>query len=388
MASSNGINNLILARLVRAAIAACAVVGPLSLGAVWPNVAPVANAAGRVETRATIHWDGVPLGEAVSRLANVLRANVWLDCRVDPNQSVSLAARDGTIVEILSQLGKDRSLGVSQLERLVYLGPRESAEVLRTLSTLCREEVAQLPSRQRTEFDGPRAVQWPRLSQPRQLVVDLVRERGWQVRGAELIPHDLWPAGQLPRMTLADQLTVLLVGYDLTFKLDPSQRAVDIVAIERPVRLARNYRWPTNTRPDAGVLRQQFPGSLVEVDGESVRVDGLLEDHERLVAMLQPRRATQRSESRQRRERRAFTLRVDDKPAGAILGQLARQLGLTIDVDNAAVRAAGLSLDRRVSLSVAGADLDELLEAVLKPADLDFERDGQRVKVFPRRTDR
>ena len=41
---------------------------------------------------------------------------------------------------------------------------------------------------------------------------------------AERIPHDLWPAGNLPELSLAEQLTVLLIGFDLTFELRPEDR--------------------------------------------------------------------------------------------------------------------------------------------------------------------
>ena len=34
------------------------------------------------------------------------------------------------------------------------------------------------------------------------------------------IPHDLWPVGSLPAMRWGDQLTLLLVGFDLTWELE------------------------------------------------------------------------------------------------------------------------------------------------------------------------
>ncbi len=377
-----------LSKLVRAAIVACVVAGSLALGAVGPTTMWAADAAAPRRARATIRWEHVPLGEAVNRLADVLNADVLVDRRVDPSGLVSLAIRNGSMIEILAQLAEDRSLGVAELGTLVYLGPCRSAEMLRTLAALRRQDVTALPGQRRMALERQHAVDWPRLTQPRQLVVDLLRERGWRVRRADLIPYDLWPAGRLPRLPLSDQLTVLLVGFDLTFRVDPDQRAVEIMAIGAPVRLARSYRWPVGTPPDADLLRRQFPDSLLHVDGRTVQLEGRLEDHERLAEMLQPARPG-RQPPRQRREtRQAFTLRVEDQPAGVVLRQVERQLGLAIEVDEPAIRAAGLSLERRVSLSVDGADLDELLEAILAPAGLDFARQGQRVKVFPRRAQR
>jgi hypothetical protein len=53
-------------------------------------------------------------------------------------------------------------------------------------------------------------------------------------------------------------------------------------------------------------------------------------------------------------------------------------------VDEAAIRRSGRSLDRRVSFAVENVELDELLEALLQPAGLAFERDGTRVRIGPR----
>ena len=121
---------------------------------------------------------------------------------------------------------------------------------------------------------------------------------------------------------------------------------MEIVAIgSSPCVCVASYRWPAGTPPDADLLRRQFPDSLVHVDGRTVQLEGRLEDHERLAEMLQPARPG-RQPPRQRREtRQAFTLHVEDQPAGVVLRQVERQLGLAIEVDEPAIRAAGLSLD-------------------------------------------
>jgi hypothetical protein len=63
------------------------------------------------------------------------------------------------------------------------------------------------------------------------------------------------------------------------------------------------------------------------------------------------------------------------------LGELGRRLELRFDVDREALRNAGVSLDTLVSLQVRDATLDELLEHILRPAGLSFERYGNAVRV-------
>jgi hypothetical protein len=375
-----------MTRLIRLVMIACTVAGSIGAGAGWPTTLAAADSTRLA--RATIHWDRVPLGDAITRLTDVLKVDVIVDRRVDPTQRVSLTARDASAAEILDQLAQVKSLGVSHLGDLLYLGPRKTADELRTLAAVRAREVASLPDGERAALDRKRATSWPRLTEPRKLIVGLLGKRGWGTRQEELIPHDLWPAGRLPALSLVDQLTVLLAEFDLTFRLVPGHRTVEIVPIEDPVQLSRRYRWPAGSPADVHVLQQQLPEVSVRVEGESLEVVGRLEDHERLEDVLRGQGRGHNPARPKRESRRVFTLNVENQPVGNVLRQLERQLGLTIVVDDAVVRAAGLSLDQRVSLTVREVDLDELLEAITAPAGLDYERDAQRVKVLPRRAGR
>ena len=51
-----------------------------------------------------------------------------------------------------------------------------------------------------------------------------------------------------------------------------------------------------------------------------------------------------------------------------------------IQIDEDAIRAAGKSLDKRVSFSVENADQEHLLEALLTPAGLDYQMEGEQVR--------
>jgi hypothetical protein len=158
------------------------------------------------------------------------------------------------------------------------------------------------------------------------------------VSGSERIAHDLWAEGELPAMTLADQLTVLLAGFDLTFRILPEGRAIEIVPVDWESIAPAPPAAPTERRAE-----RPTPGG-----------------------------------------RQVFTLRVENQPVGNVLGQLGRRLGWQLTVDDAALRAAGRSLDKRVSFRVENADEDQLLEALLAPAGLRAQRDGKKVRIAPR----
>ena len=331
----------------------------------------------------TIHWEQVPLREAVPRLSKALGRTIWVDRRIDPNRRISLVVRDATGAEVLEQLGSELSLGVSQLDPVVYLGPRQTAEQLRTVATLRHAEVRRLSSSRRRVLEQRQRLSWPRLTEPRSLIIELLRENGWTIRGAELIPYDLWPAGELPAMSQVDQLTILLAGFDLTFQSLAGQNAIEIKPIEEPVTLLKRYRWRADRMPDLDVLKRQLPGAKLRIEGGRLVLDGRVEDHERLLELLgnkapQPSRPAPSPNAEQR-----YTLRVENQPVGEVLRQLAERLRWNLIIDEASIRAAGRSLDKQVSFAVEDVALDDLLEALLQPAGLTYQQEGQQITIVP-----
>ncbi len=342
-----------------------------------------ANAARRT---AAIHWERVPLRDAVGRLNELFDEPIFVDRRVDPNQRISLNVEGALLPEVLERLSGSASLGVSELPRLHYLGPSESAGQLRTVATVRREEVGRLPAGGRAALERKQAVTWPRITEPQKLITALVERRGWRVAGVERIPHDLWPAGELPALGLSDQLTVLLIGFDLTFEAKPAEQTLEIVPL-RPVTLNRRYRLHGEfSNPDA--LLRQIPTAQARVEGQTISVDARLEDHEHLAEILRGRAAQARDGPARRNPKQVYTLRVQEQPVGTVLNELSTRLGWSIEINDEAIRAAGLSLEKRVSFSVANSDEDALLDALLRPAGLDYRREGEKVLIVPRRSER
>jgi hypothetical protein len=181
---------------------------------------------------------------------------------------------------------------------------------------------------------------WPRLGEPRGLITSTVEHRGWRVANADAIPHDLWSAGELPDLTLAEQLTVLLIGFDLSFELRPNDRSIKIVPLK-------------GVSHSAG-LGAATKGTTTPRSSTSGKKDG----------------------------RHVFTLRVQEQPVRAVLQELSKRLHWAIQIDEESIRAAGKSLDARVSFSVENADQERLLKAVLRPVGLDYRLEGERVLII------
>jgi hypothetical protein len=301
---------------------------------------PQQFAGGRSET-ATIFWNDVPLIDALSRLEKVFDDSVFLDRRVDPDTRVSLNRQVTSLEQAVNSIAVTPKVGASRIGGIVYVGPIESASRLAALTRTRIVEANRLPEPLRATLLRKRSLSWPRLAQPRELVASLVERIGWRLEGGEQIPHDLWRAGELSDLSAVEQLTLLLVGFDLTLEVRGDNKTIAAVPLETSLPLAS----------DEDAVDVSLPSDPP---------------------------AKKRAKTKQ-----VYSLRLKEQPVGPVLRQLAQRLNWQLKVDEAAIAAAGLSLDTRVSMAVENVDQDQLLEALLEPAGLAYEREDNRITVAP-----
>lgn len=292
---------------------------------------------------ATIHWQRVPLRETVLRLNDLFGDVVFVDRRIDPNRRVTLDRESSSAKEIAEAISTSLDLDAAEVGKVIYLAPKGTGAKLQAVAAAHRKEALQLPPDLRRLTTTRQTVAWPRLGEPRALVSTLVEQRGWHLANPDAIPHDLWAAGKLPSLPLADDLSLLLFGFDLTFEFVPDGRQIRIVPIK--------------------------PGGLAPVSSAGSKT----------TATSPPRKASQQN------VKHVYTLRVQEQPVRAILAQLSKRLGWAIQIDEDAIQKAGKSLDTRVSFAVQNADQQHLLDAILKPAQLDYQIEGDQIRIIPHR---
>jgi hypothetical protein len=293
----------------------------------------------RLAARVSVAWEGQELAAALHRLADSQRLPLWIDRRVDPSAPIELTANDQPLSDVLNSVAAPHDWAATPYHGVLYFGPRQTADELRTLSALARQSIAKAPPDVRSRWLKPEAWTIARLSEPRGLLKQLARSAGATVVDEQQVPHDLWPERQLPPMPALDRAVLLLSGFDLTCQISADGRKLRVVPIKRPLKLIGPAP-PTVSR-----TRPPQPGSAAT-------------------------RTVQR-----------FTLKIENQPAGRVLDQLARQLQLEVEWDAALQQTPAMGREANVSCDVREADLDELLSAVLSPAGLTFEREEKRVSI-------
>jgi hypothetical protein len=291
--------------------------------------------------RITAVWQGQQLGTVLERLVATRSASLWLDRRVDPRQMVDIQFTEVLFTKALADLAEQHDLGVALLDSVFYVGPKKTAAGLATLSRRARADLARTPASRRQRWLRAEASAWPRLTQPRALLKELLEQSGVEVFDSELVPHDLWQARELPKMALVDRVVLVLAGFDLTCEISRDGKTCRVVPIDFPL-------------PTAGAA------PLAEASS--------------------PTRSPVRSGAKAALQQ--FSLRLENQPVGRVMEQLAAKLKLKVSWDEESLRAKGRSRETMVSCQVTNVELDELLRGILEPAGLGFTKVGQREEIF------
>ncbi len=326
----------------------------------------------------TVSWQRVPLARALDRVAEAQHVAIVRDRRLDPSQELTLSVDREPLSAGLAKIAAHVKAGYAQLGSVAYLGPEDVAQRIASLAALRTDEARQLPPAMQEKLLLLKTWDWPEASEPRTLLADLAREGTIEVINPDRIPHDLWPAAQLPLLRWTDRLTLLTAQFGLTFRFVDEGPRIELVEIPDEVLIARSYPGGRNARNLARKWQRELPQAKIHVEGDEVRVLASLADHEQLERRLKgithkpvvtkgPLAHTLTA------EKIALDRLVDEK--------LAPGLGLEFVWDRAATTAAGVAADQLISVRVDNVSLDELLEAVFRDTGLQARRQGKRVHV-------
>lgn len=328
---------------------------------------------------------GVPLRQALAKLSQSERVAILLDRRVDPDQKIEFTFGDASLDATLKLLASRLSIGVARVGSVMYFGPEATARRVRTLAALRHEEARSLPSAAWSQFMRLRSWKWDDLATPRDLLDELGRQRGVQIEGVEQIPHDLWAAADLPPMNFCDSLTLVAAEFDLTFSIDPSGQSVRLEPMPQTVAISHDYPLHAKTASADEIvakLSKFLPDAQINFRGGTLSVRGRAEDQDFVQELLDGRTAKKTTVTKSEKR---YTLTVVSKEVGKVIQTLGARLGLDVQFDNAKIDAAGLSLKTEVNVNVKNVKDEELLQAVLEPAGLTFDRNGNTITVRPKK---
>ena len=352
---------------------------------IWAEASegPLAGTAFERELKGPVDYAWAPksLREALDALAEQHHIAIILDRRVDPNQEVENSDR-GLQLELLFQgMANHLDLGVSFLDSVVYFGPKSTAKNLATIAALRKEEVRKLPESSRRSLLQLKVWRWEQLAEPQQLMVALAAEVNVKLVGVEEIPHDLWPAANLPALSFTDRMTLLLAGFDKTFEFAPDGLAIRLIDMPDAVIFQKAYRVGSDPSGRVADLTRMFPNAKIRADGNSILVAGLMEDHKVIRELLDGKsvRRTNVIPTTRPATLKIDRFSVENKRAGDVAKYLAEQLKMEIAFEP----ETQTRLQKLVTVEVKDATPEEVFEAVLTPVGLTFRLEGKSLTVLP-----
>ena len=90
-----------------------------------------------------------------------------------------------------------------------------------------------LPKPMQQRYRRSTTLQWPDLQSPQAILDNISQNYRFEIYGSEQVPWDLWAHATIPQTSVIEQLTLVLIQFDLTFQWQNEGSEVHLVPIPR-----------------------------------------------------------------------------------------------------------------------------------------------------------
>lgn len=327
-----------------------------------------------LETPLGLTWSERSAREGLSNLAKSTGVAIWLDRRIDPDRKLTIKVADEPLNLVLLRVAEQLGGGVTLVGSVVYIGPKETTAVIATLATLRRQDVQKIEASLRAKFVRSEVWRWEELAEPRELLTALAERGGVRVLNGDLVPHDLWPAGDFPAMPWTERMTLLLAGFGLSYEFADHGTAIRLVPLPKEVTYEKTYTPRGDARDAAAQLKRLTPHAKIEVEGSRLVVEASAEDHDKIDRLLKGERV--KTAVATPGEQR-YSLTVENQPAVAVVKTVATQLKRELKYAPEIREKLAMS----VTFVAKDVPLDELLKKALAPLGLSYKLDAVTLEI-------
>ena len=317
----------------------------------------------RLATPMLMLIEGQPFRLAAEEVARRGGVNLWIDRGLDPTATVDVGRVGPTLYDVLAAIADSQKGVVFPLRGVVLIGRPQRVDAVAG-KLLDPDRVP----RQLAAAD----VAWDDLTTPAEALAIAL---GGPTRRTDSdeplppLPHDLWPSVRWS--SIERSVAVALVRGQFGSAQEP----------RLPPTFTRSYAWP-RTGPESAPEQQRSrwqasvnradPAARVRViapRGSSpvaLEVRGTAAAHRVAIALLSEQLSAARGESPPGDDRRTFSLKIENKPAAAVIRELAAADDRPCQID------APLRGDTLVSFEAQDQTLRQLAETVARLAGLEL----------------
>ena len=378
-------------RILSTGLFCCALAQPTAAAEPPALAATSQDLQRRLAEPVSVGWSGTALREAIMARGRLSGIAMLFDRRIDPGLTVELTVVEQPTYVVLEKVAAAHKLGISFFGPVVVVGPQNAMADLRTVAALRQQDSQALAIDLRNALARKSPLAWNDLAEPRTLLTQAAAEARLTIANPELLPHDMWLANSLPPLTLLERLTLLTAPFDLTFQIDGATRRLTLRPIDEQPRIIRTYT--AGGAAEATLARWQtlIPDAELRREGATIVVRARVEDHEKLKpgggatapVAARPSGTKPAITALAGPAERRYTLRLKNKPFIELVKLLRDTHMLPIEVDEAAIRDAGISLEKWTTVEVADATLEELLRQAGAPLGLTVRAEAGKLRILP-----
>lgn len=311
---------------------------------------------------ASIKWSsiGVELDSQLEELQSQSEVAILRDRRLDPHRLIQVETDFVPRVQVLKRISDTiPDSAVCVTESFALLGPAMAVD---RLPVLLARNAEQLNSLQMKIAPGTLRrlttkinLSWDDLAEPRQMLADQATSVGAVILNPNEIPHDVWAARRLPKMSFVELATVVLNQFDLTIKVSDNAAEFTVVPIDPDESFEHRYVVGKFKPKVSYIWQNQFPDADVKWSGSNATITTTLQSHARLNAILQQAMYPAASDSTTSSGHDSLrTTNYQLKAEGATLGQLIeyfRRENVTVEVIDESADEVQAVLKESISLS-------------------------------------
>ncbi|MDR2117434.1 MAG: hypothetical protein LBP87_13745 [Planctomycetaceae bacterium] len=322
------------------------------------------------QTTVNVQWQETPLGESLKRLAETQKIGLLIDRRLDPSTPIRFESTGQSLGKMLQQLAESLDYGCVLFESTVYFSTKESVAILPVLLSEQQNRLEKLTPRRVTIFRRKKSFPIPFLSEPKEILKKLAFQNNFRWKNLEVLPHDLWDEKSLNNLSINELLTILLIGFEMTFEIEGEGETLVIVPLSQLKSVpssSANIESPSeNTKQNIRNIQ-----NISEQKNQAIQKNQKISDTQNTKNLPQVPLSQRR-----------FTLKVENQRLDILLQSLTERLHLKLEVNEKSLADKGVQADNRVSFDVKNVTAAQLFRAILRPLKLDFQIKDETLRVW------
>lgn len=307
----------------------------------------------------SVAWTESPLRDQLMQFGIQRRRPIFVDRRVDPTLKQTLQMFESTTDQVVWRTAAANDLGVARIGNLLYVGPKSSASRLPFLIAATEKNLSKLGKDVRRKWNRKSDILWPDATTTMEVASWF--ESNHRIKFRDPIPFDVWPASDWPKLTLLEQMSLVMVGFDLAVEIDKDGHTISLVNFPDIETGSKKFKTKDVTfefdkaKTKFGGLRFAKSGSTVTVKGnveQIAELDGWIVDQQKVV----------------QGKEKTFDLNMENVRRGDILSSAVQLTGHELQL----VGRANELLAQPINVNLEKATLESLIEVCLEGTGLKY----------------